>query len=77
MLPSALIRSKATRYFIVSLIFPSTPTPYITLVSLTNAKITSSATVSGRSIGLSGLYYFAPSDSFEPFVKLGVSAWYH
>jgi hypothetical protein len=24
---------------------------------------------------LSGLYYFAPSDSFEPFVKLGVSAW--
>jgi hypothetical protein len=31
--------------------------------------------MSGRSIGLSGLYYFAPSDSFEPFVKLGVSAW--
>ncbi|VVH64650.1 hypothetical protein BSPLISOX_2744 [uncultured Gammaproteobacteria bacterium] len=41
----------------------------------TKAKITSSATMSGRSIGLSGLYYFAPSDSFEPFVKLGVSAW--
>jgi hypothetical protein len=24
---------------------------------------------------LSGLYYFVQSDSFEPFVKLGVSAW--
>ena len=40
-----------------------------------NAKITSSATLSGRNIDLSGLYYFAQSDSFEPFVKLGVSAW--
>jgi hypothetical protein len=47
----------------------------LTGTGTTNAKITSSATVSGRSIGLSGLYYFAPSDSFEPFVKLGVSAW--
>ena len=40
-----------------------------------NAKVTSSTTLSGRSIDLSGLYYFAQSDSFEPFVKLGVSAW--
>jgi hypothetical protein len=24
---------------------------------------------------LSGLYYFVKSDGFEPFVKLGVSAW--
>jgi len=40
-----------------------------------NAKITSSTTLSGRNIDLSGLYYFAQSDSFEPFVKLGVSAW--
>jgi outer membrane autotransporter protein len=47
----------------------------LTGTGTTNAKITSSAAVSGRSIGLSGLYYFAPSDSFEPFVKLGVSAW--
>ncbi|SHN94064.1 outer membrane beta-barrel protein [bacterium endosymbiont of Bathymodiolus sp. 5 South] len=47
----------------------------LTGTGTTNAKITSSATVSGRSLGLSGLYYFAPSDSFEPFVKLGVSAW--
>jgi hypothetical protein len=46
----------------------------LTGTGTTNAKITSSATVSGRSLGLSGLYYFAPSDSFEPFVKLGIAA---
>jgi hypothetical protein len=40
---SALIRSKATRYFIGSLIFPSTPTPYITLVSLTLSSLKSVA----------------------------------
>ncbi|CAC9484878.1 hypothetical protein BPUTSESOX_1031 [uncultured Gammaproteobacteria bacterium] len=40
-----------------------------------NANVTSSATLSGRSIDLSGLYYFAQSDSFEPFFKLGVSVW--
>ena len=47
----------------------------LTGTGTTNAKITSSATTSGRNIDLSGLYYFAQSDSFEPFVKLGVSAW--
>ncbi len=47
----------------------------LTGTGTTNAKITSSTTLSGRSIDLSGLYYFAQSDSFEPFVKLGVSAW--
>jgi hypothetical protein len=76
LLSSTFVRSKSTRYFIVSLIFPSTPTPYITGTGTTNAKITSFSTFSGRSISLSGLYYFAQSDSFEPFVKLGVSAWF-
>ena len=47
----------------------------IGLTGTTNAKITSFKTLSGRNIDLSGLYYFAQSDSFEPFVKLGVSAW--
>jgi len=48
----------------------------LTGTGTTNAKITSFETLSsGRSIDLSGLYYFAQSDSFEPFVKLGVSAW--
>jgi len=48
----------------------------LTGTGTTNAKITSSAILSsGRNIDLSGLYYFAQSDSFEPFVKLGVSAW--
>ncbi|CAC9644821.1 outer membrane beta-barrel protein [bacterium endosymbiont of Bathymodiolus sp. 5 South] len=47
----------------------------LTGTGTTNAKITSFSTFSGRSISLSGLYYFAQSDSFEPFVKLGVSAW--
>ena len=47
----------------------------LTGTGTTNAKITSSATTSGRNIDLSGLYYFAQSDSFEPFVKLGVSTW--
>ncbi|CAB5506413.1 hypothetical protein [uncultured Gammaproteobacteria bacterium] len=47
----------------------------LTGTGTTNAKITSFKTLSGRSIDLSGLYYFAQSDSFEPFVKLGVSAW--
>jgi hypothetical protein len=30
---------------------------------------------SGRSIGLSGLYYFEPQEEFSPFVKLGVHSW--
>ncbi|VVH66991.1 hypothetical protein BSPLISOX_1255 [uncultured Gammaproteobacteria bacterium] len=47
----------------------------LTGTGTTNAKITSFETISGRSIALSGLYYFVQSDSFEPFVKLGVSAW--
>jgi len=48
----------------------------LTGTGTTNAKITSSETLSsGRNIDLSGLYYFTQSDSFEPFVKLGVSAW--
>jgi hypothetical protein len=57
--------------FIIILLFKSriglTGTT-LTGTGTTNAKITSFSTFSGRSISLSGLYYFAQSDSFEPFV---------
>jgi hypothetical protein len=40
-----------------------------------NGTLSEAIKMSGRSVGVAGLYYFEPQEEFSPFAKLGVHSW--